>query len=730
MTLRRSAFGLLTLLLVWVGGLTHSATAQYTPGEVPVSEYDVTEITYPELDEIEVPNPERITLDNGMTIFLLEDPGLPLVRARARINAGSVHDPADKVGLASITGQVMRSGGTASYPTEELNDLLESIGATVETNIGSTTGTASMTTLTDNVAEVLPVFAEVLQQPAFDQEQVDLAKTQQRSAISRRNDNPQQVAQREFDKVLYGSDSPYARTTEYYTVDAIERNDLVAFHEQYVHPETVMLSVWGDFDADDMRAKLEAAFADWSPSETATVPESPERTVDAGPSVNFVPKDDVNQSTIFIGHGGDIARDHPDYPAVLAMNEVLSGGFSGRLFQNVRRDQGLAYSVFGSYGADYDRPGRFYAGVFTRSERTVDGAEAVLHEIERMREEPPAQEELDQARDGYLNSFVFNFDSQAQILSRLMTYEHYGYEADYLQGLVDAMADVTPEDIHRVAQEYLRPDEAHILVLGRQSDFDRDVATLAADGTVNEIDIRIPTSPPADEVAVTDEERAEARALLADVHAALGGDRLQNMQILQVNSTTDGEMQGQEITTESNITLAADGRMHMEQELPNGMMLTIVDDGETMWLDVPMQGTQEAPSQLREQFNGERWRELTYVLARLDHDDLEMQATGTEMVDGVELNTVRITPPNGQAYTLYIDPESGLPQRMDYTAMTQEGPESRTDLYEDYQDVEGITMAFTTVTLTDGEETQRTTVNEAEINPDIDEDLFSVDADE
>lgn len=728
---------MLAMALVWAGMLAAPATAQ-TPtttdsdDDIPVSEYDVTELSYPELRDFDIPDPERIELDNGMTIFLLEDSELPLINATARIAGGGVYDPDDKVGLASVAGQVMRTGGTESLSPDELNQQLESLGASIETGMGSTSGSAFMSTLSENVDEVLPLFAEVLRAPRFEQEQVDLAKNQQRSVISRRNDNPQQIAQREFDQVLYGENSPYARTSEYYTVNAIERDDLVDFHEQYVNPENIILSVWGDFDADAMRTRLEDAFADWTPSEEATVPEAPERTANESPSVNFIPKDDVNQSTIFIGHYGDITRNHPDYPAVVAMNEVLSGGFSGRLFQNVRRDQGLAYSVFGTYGAGYDRPGRFYSGVFTRSARTVDAAESVLEEIRGMREAPPSQEELDQARDAYLNSFVFNFDSKRQILSRLMTYEHYGYSPDFLQDLVDAMAEITPEDIHRVAQEYLRPDEAHIVVLGREDDFERDLAELSSDGTVNTIDISIPTSPPSDSepTAATEEEQTEGRALLNDVQEALGGETLANVEAMRFVEETTMQQQGQEVVIEARQTLASDGRLYLEQDLPNGVTLTIIDDGETLWLEVPGQGTQEAPPQVRQQFDPQRWRELPYLLARLDHDDLTVQATGSETIDGTELRTVRVTPPVGEPFMLYIDAESNLPQRMDYTAMTQQGPAQLTDVFEDYRDVDGIMVAFTTRSLRDGEETQRSMLQEAVVNPDIEEGLFSVDNEE
>ena len=200
-----------TLLLVLVA---QPVVAQET-GEIRTADYDVNDLTYPELRDFETPDPTRIELDNGMTVFLLEDDELPQVNAVARVGVGSVYEPAEKRGLASITGTVMRTGGTESMSPDSVKVVLENLGATVETGIGETSGSAYMSTLSDNVDTVFPVFAEVLQDPAFAQEKVQQAKSQQKSAISRRNDNARQIASREFDKVLYGEDSPYARTPEY-----------------------------------------------------------------------------------------------------------------------------------------------------------------------------------------------------------------------------------------------------------------------------------------------------------------------------------------------------------------------------------------------------------------------------------------------------------------------------------------------------------------------------------
>ena len=692
--------------------------------DIQTVDYDVRDLTFPDLPDVEAPEPRRVELDNGMTIFLLEDHELPQVNAVARINAGSVYDPAEKVGLASVTGTVMRTGGTESMSPDSINQTLENIGATVETGFSTTSGQAFVSTLSDNVETVLPVFADVLQNPAFAEAKLNQAKSQQKSGISRRNDNSQQIALRELDKLVYGDDSPYARTTEYYTIDRITREDLVDFHGTYVHPENTILSVWGDFDADEMEDLLREQFADWSAPDEAEVPTPPQPTTERTSSVNLVSKSDVNQSTILMGHPGELTQDDPDYPAVTIMNEVLSGGFSGRLFQNVRKEQGLAYSVFGNYSAGYDRPGRFFAGVFTKSGTTVKAADAVLTEVNRMREDAPTDDEIGLAKDSYLNSFVFNFDTKREVLSRLMTYEYYDYPSDFLQQTKNAIEDVTADDVLRVSQAYLYPDEAHVLVVGRPDDFSEDLATLSDDGTVNEIDITIPRQPPSDG-PMSDEQLAaqsEGQEMMESAHDALGGAAFDDISTMRVVTRQGGN--------ESTMVMRLPDQFRTEMSTPMGNV-TIVDNGEAMKMEVPGRGVQNAPGAMRQQVVGQLWRSTTYLMANINHEGLSFEATGTETVDGTEYQTVRVQPPAGTAYTLYLNAETMRPERMTLeTTNPRSGQTVQiTQVFSDYQDVSGIMVPFTTETTqsTDqGEQTSTSTVQEFEVNVDVPDNRFTL----
>lgn len=459
--------------------------AQTLVAQEPTRAYQ--QLKYPKLRDVKIPDVQRLTLPNGIQLFLLEDHELPLVHVSALIRTGSVFEPAEKIGLASLTGTVMRTGGTTSRTGDEIDEQLEQIAASVETGIGRSSGSASMSVLKDDVDMGLSVLADVLMNPAFRQDKIDLAKISARSAIARRNDNPGGIASREYAKLIYGPDSVYARQTEYATIDSITRDDLVAFHGKFFHPNSTMLAVWGDFESEPMIAKIKEAFKEW-PKAEVDVPPVPQVQYEFPATVNAVCKDDLSQSIIRLGHIGTTLRD-PDYHALMVMNEILGGGFTSRLFKNVRSRQGLAYSVGGAYGANYEYPGMFALSCQTKLQSTVHATEAIIAEVKKMTQEPVTDEELALAKDSYLNSFVFNFDSKGQIINRLMTYAYYDYPADFLQKTKENVEKVTKADVLRVAQAHLRPDKLQILIVGRPEECDKPLGTL---GEVKTIDITIP----------------------------------------------------------------------------------------------------------------------------------------------------------------------------------------------------------------------------------------------
>ena len=225
------------------------------------------DLTFPPLRDITVPQVDRSALGNGLMLYLIEDHSLPKVQGVAFIKTGSRFESSDKVGMASIVGQVMRTGGTTNRKGEEIDRLLENMGAVVETGIGTSSASASLFCLKENLPLVLEVMADLLRNPAFPEDKIELAKVQQRASISRRNDNVMGIASREFMKLLYGPTNPYARSTEYATIDRITREDLVRFHGRYFHPNQTALGLWGDFDSREVKNLIERHFGSWERSE-------------------------------------------------------------------------------------------------------------------------------------------------------------------------------------------------------------------------------------------------------------------------------------------------------------------------------------------------------------------------------------------------------------------------------------------------------------------------------
>jgi predicted Zn-dependent peptidase len=249
----------------------------------------------------------------------------------------------------------------------------------------------------------------------------------------------------------------------------------------------MMLGVWGDFDTKEMIKKIEEAFKGWEKVDM-DLPPAPEVQYEFRPTVNVIRKDDINQTNIYLGHIGGL-KSNPDYFALILMNRVLGSGFTSRLFRNVRSRKGLAYSVFGNYSANYDFLGVFYVGCQTKSEATVQAIRAMVEEVKKMTEGEVTDEELALAKESYLNSFVFNFDTKGEIVRRLMTYEYFGYPPDFLEKTKENIEKVTQKDVLRVARKHLRPDKIQILAAGRPQDFDESLSVL---GLVREIDITIP----------------------------------------------------------------------------------------------------------------------------------------------------------------------------------------------------------------------------------------------
>ena len=478
--MRTSQSRFVLALFCFVLLLTALSPAQVTPWN---------KIQAPPLPAFKPQQPVRVQLPNGMVIFLQEDHELPLIGATARIRGGSVYEPAGKTGLADLYGEVWRTGGTKSKTGDQMDDFMEARAAKIETGAQADSTTISLDCLKGDFDAVFEMFLDLLRNPEFRADKLELAKAQMYTGISRRNDDVDGIVHRESRVIAYGKDNPYARVPEYTTVAAVTREDLLNWHQQYVYPNNIIFGITGDFDPKAMQAKLEQAFGAWQKGPEAKRPDI--KFTEPKPGLYFIQKADVNQSTIGMLDLG-IERSNPDYYAVSVMNEIFGGGFSSRLFNNIRSKQGLAYNVGGGVGYGWDRPGLTNIEMQTKSATTVDGIQALDNEIDDLQKNGATPEELKRAKDDILNSFIFRFDTPEKVLEEKVSYEFYHYPLDFLERYRAEVEKVTADDVTRVARKYVRKERMAVLVLGNDAEFGKPLSTL---GAVQKVNITIPPPP-------------------------------------------------------------------------------------------------------------------------------------------------------------------------------------------------------------------------------------------
>ena len=425
--------------------------------------------------EFQVPKIDQVLLDNGIHVYLLEDPELPLVEVTAMIGAGSIADPVEKDGRSGLFAGLLQDGGAGGRGPMEFEEYLESLAIDFGVATGAYVTTIDLSLLAEDVDAGLAILDDVLRRPRFDANRLELLRMQNLESIRRQDDNPGSVAGRALSKAIY-ADHPFGRAATVESVSAISRDDMVTFHQRHFVPDNLWLAISGAFDREEMLDKLEAQFGDWKSVDYRKQP-LPILRASFEPAA-WIAEKDIPQTTIRLGHIG-VSKDSPDLHAVRVMNFILGGGgFNSRLLREIRSNRGLAYSTYSYFQVGRKLPGPFIAGSETKSASTMEVVRLMLAEMERIRTEPVSAEELALAKESRINSFVFAFTNSHQILTQQVRLDYFNYPEDYLQSYRDKIAALTRDDILRAAQKYLQPDKLAIVLLGKSSDFDAPLVSL------------------------------------------------------------------------------------------------------------------------------------------------------------------------------------------------------------------------------------------------------------
>jgi len=456
-----------------------AASARAQPADWP----DPTRMSFPALD-FQAQAPRKAVLSNGITVYLAEDHALPLVQGVAYVDAPSVYDPAGKVGLAAFTARLLRDGGAGGRTPDAIDEQLAYLGASVEASSSDAYASVSFSALADNVDQVLPLWQDVLTRPDFAPARIEVERQRQLEAIRRVADNPVQLAVREFSyRVAEGHPSGAYPTAD--TIGAIRRSDLAAFHDATYAPASTVVAITGDFDSAKMLKTLDATLGTWR-HDLAPAPQLPPFDEHPAPKVYFVQKD-VQQSIIIVGQPAMRAYT-ASYDAFSVANQILgAGGFTSRLFTDIRTRRGLAYSTGSQLTQGFDFPGIFLAYAFTRADATGQVLHLLLDEIDRLGTEGVTPAEVAQAREQIVNQAVFRDTSVAATTERTARVQLLGLPEGYFQAFLDTVQGITPAEVQAAARQVLDPHGLVIMVVGNASAFDEPLSDF---GTVEQVPLQ------------------------------------------------------------------------------------------------------------------------------------------------------------------------------------------------------------------------------------------------
>jgi zinc protease len=405
--------------------------------------------------------PRVETLPNGLTVLLQRHGTLPVVAFQAYVPAGQLVEA--KPGLALLVGDLLDEGA-GERDAAEIAETVDFLGALLET--GATGAKARC--LAKDADAVLDLLADVLLRPRFAESDLEKCRRTQLSEIAAEDDNPTVVGRKAFRRAIYG-DHPYGRPTrgDAAAVEGITREDVVAHHRRWFTPERAVLAVTGDFDPEAMLAAVRKRFGEWKPGADPR-PALPELKRLPAPVRVDLPMEGKSQSNVYVGNLG-VRRNHPDFVPLLVLDHVLGTGpgFSYRLSKDLRDEQGLAYTVYGTVSSSAgEEPGAFQAFIACLGDDLPRAIDGILGHVKRIREEPVSEKELADAKSYLVGSQVFHYETCEQVASVLVDLQRFGLGFDYPErfpALVDA---VTREDVLRVAKAHLDPEHGALVVSG------------------------------------------------------------------------------------------------------------------------------------------------------------------------------------------------------------------------------------------------------------------------
>jgi zinc protease len=675
-------------------------------------------LKYPELRKFELPEIQKAETANGIKLRLIKEEKLPVVSLQVILKGGSAYDPPNKIGLSDFMTHLLRIGGAGDLSGEQVDEILDSNGISISSYASEDLMQVTFSCLTDNFDQAIAIMAKIIKEPQFSKEKLEEIKTQAATGISRRNDQPKSINSREFSRLVYGDNSPFAPVMEYEHLDNISRDDIRKIHKMFFAPGNMLVGAVGAIEMADLEKAFAKHFGDWNAK--AQIPPFPavkEQNHDF--QVAFAHKSDLNQSYLSIGHLGT-KENLEDKAKRILFNSIFceANNFNSRLMARVRVEMGLTYGISGGILTDYLYPGKTFFTTYTKCQSTLEALNAIKEEIERIRTEKVSQKELDHARDYFLNSYVFEFSTPSKILSSTLEREIYGIPENAEEQLVEDIKKVTVDDIYEVAQKYLHPDKMVIFVVGNEEKIKEggDLATL---GKVKKIDITI--KPPAlkEKIPPATPGMLKKGKTIIDAMEKKHYTAYKRLKAVQMNASTNLTIQGRTLNFDVQSTVLYPDKSYTEMTVMGMKIERIVNGDEGM---VKQMGREMAVPE--KDIRDKRFNDLYHIFN--SKKNYNFQYLKEEEIEGKKYDVIYIFDDQENWAKMYINQETHLPEIQEKTSNVAGQTGITRTIYSDFKKIKGIPFNFKTVTYMNDKKLSESTYKEIKVNPSVDPSIFKL----
>lgn len=655
--------------------------------------------------EIKIGTYQTFTLKNGLQVFVVENHKLPRIQFSLQLKNDPIYQ-GEKEGYVEMAGTLIGTG-TKTRTKAQLDEEVDFIGA----NLSTSSDGIFASSLSKHSTKLLELMTDVLYNPAFSPEEMEKLKTQTLSGLAASKDNPGSIAGTVRRALVYGKQHPYGLSTSEKSVGSITLDDCKNYYNTYFKPNNAYLAIVGDIDFKTAKSLVEKYFSKWTPGEvknpTYAQPKEPAKTY-----VALVDRSASVQSVINISYPVELKPGTPDVIKARVTNQILGGGFSARLMQNLREKHGFTYGASSQLSAD-KLVGNFNASASVRNEVTDSAVFEFFSELKRIVNEPVTEQELIAAKAEIAGAFGRSLENPSTIAGFALNTARYNLPKDYYNNYVKAIDAVTLADVQATAKKYIRPDNTHIIVVGKGADV---ADKLEKFGEVKYFDIYGDNYVPTKASALPADLTAEK--VIANYLKALGGEA-KIKELKGLKTTMKATIQGTEITMVS--TKKAPGKMVLEVQMMGSVMSRQVADGTDFSLTA--QG-QKIPIDATMKEEG-LFESLLIPEAQLANIKVKTTLKAIENVDGKEAYVVEYQFASGGKSNHYFDKETGLKLQSVKEVKTPQGTNAVPTKFDNYKEVNGIKFPHTT-SVSMGPMNLKFEVSSVEVNPAIDDAIFKI----